>query len=406
MPFESFWIAVILTGALGALLILFGMRRYSYAINPLFQFAIFDIGVLSLLSAIVANSLNDGQGGGLTATLHLVIIYLSGFFLVFLPRRFSLPSRLFDRLQYVAGKNVGSTGYSGISQWLLITLAFALFILLMWTSGAGVLWLTESRLAYQSYRAGSGFIYVMVQWALLVSLLYYLWTRKPQLAGLIMGICLYTCAAYFTGSKANIFSGFVVASIYYNFFVRRIRAMLVLFAPVAVLCAFITLLLLQGSYDEVFLAISYFRDYAETTGQFLERFDEFGLQWGYGTLSDFWFYVPRALYPDKPFEYGILLINKVLFPGAAEQGATPGVLPWALAYLDFGVVGVFISGVFTGFIRRGAYELFLSNRESVLAFVLMIQLSLMPVFAYATLPLILIIGIVLSLFFRKKIVFV
>jgi hypothetical protein len=181
-------------------------------------------------------------------------------------------------------------------------------------------------------------------------------------------------------------------------------AVLVLSAPFVALIAFLMLLFLQGSYVDVWSGISYFKDYAETTGQFLLRFDEFDLQWGYGSLSDFWFYVPRALYPEKPFEYGLTLIHKVLFPGSAELGSTPGVLPWALAYLDFGVVGVFFSGVFAGFIRRGAYESFLANQRSILAFVLMIQLSLMPVFAYATLPLIVIIGVLLVIFMRKKVV--
>lgn len=406
MSIDEFWLAIALISSMTGLLVLFGVRRYRHAINPLFQFAIFDIGVLTLLSAVVANELNDGQEVGLTSVLYLAIVYIVGFFLVFLPPRFYLPRQLFNRFLYVVGKNAGSMGYSGLNQLFLITFVLGLFILLMQGSGAGVLWLTDSRLAYQSYRAGVGFIYVMVQWALLVSLLYYLWTQKPQLAGLFVGVCLYSFVAYFTGSKANFLSGFILVGVYYNFFVKRIPTVLILSAPFVALGAFLMLLLLQGSYGDVLSAISYFRDYAETTGQFLLRFDEFELQWGYGALSDLWFYVPRALYPDKPFEYGIVLIHKVLFPGAAEVGATPGVLPWALAYLDFGVVGVFFSGVFAGFIRRGAYESFLANQRNIFAFVLMIQLSLMPVFAYATLPLIIIIGILLVLFIRKRIVFV
>ena len=403
---DEFYLLMVIVSSLSAFLVLFGIRRYHYIINPLFIFALFDIGLLTLVSAVVVNSLSEGADLGLTAVLSLAVVYLVGFFLIFLPRRFYFPRLLFEGLLTMVGKKSGTEGYGGVSQWLLIMVALSLFFLLMKSSGAGVLWLTDPGLAYLSYRAGSGFIYVMVQWALLASLIYYVWNRKPRLAGFLGVVCLYSLAAYFTGSKANVLAGFVMAGVYYYFFIKKIPTMLILLAPFVGLGSFLILLILQGSYNDVFSAMLYFRDYAQTTGQFLMRFNEFGYHWGYGLLSDLWFYVPRALYADKPYEYGIVLIHKVLFSGAAAQGHTPGVLPWALAYLDFGVVGVFFSGMINGVIRRGAYESFLSNRGSVLAFVLMIQLSLLPVFAYATLPLIIIIGVLLALFMRNKIVFI
>lgn len=223
--------------------------------------------------------------------------------------------------------------------------------------------------------------------------------------GVVFGVVIYSCAAYFTGSKANILAALVLTGVYYNFFVQRISAPVILAAPFLVLVAFLGLLVLFGSFSDMWIALGYFQDYARTTGMFLQSFDEFELQWGYGLLSDLWFYVPRALYPDKPYEYGAGLIHKVLFPGAAEQGHTPGILPWALGYLDFGAVGVFFAGFFAGFVRRGAYESFLANKSNVFAFVLMIHLSLFPVFAYANLPMIIVIGGGLALFMRKRIVF-
>jgi hypothetical protein len=273
----------------------------------------------------------------------------------------------------------------------------------MKTSGAGLLWITDSRQAYQSYRAGVGFIYLMVQWSLLFSLLYYFWARKPKLRGIVVGVILFSFVAFFTGSKGNLLSGLVLAGVYYNFYVKRIPFIVILGAIATVLLIFVSLLILQGSYVDLLSTLSYFREYTETTGQFLARFDEFGFQWGYGALSDLWFYVPRALYPDKPYEYGIVLINKVLFPGAAELGATPGILAWALAYLDFGVIGVFIAGVTTAFIRRGAYDSFLSHSSNPYAFVLMIQLSLLPVFVYATLPMIIPMAVLFLSLVRRKI---
>lgn len=402
----EFIILSIFVTCLAVFLVFLGRYRYRYAINPLFIFAVFDIGFLTILSAIVAKSISGGQDLGLSEVLYLSVLYILGFFLIFLPQRLNLPRQVFNSLVKFCPKNSSLLGFGGVNQLCLVLVAIFLFILLAYVSGAGLLWFTDSRQAYQSFRAGSGPIYVMVQWALLISLMYYIWCRKPRLAALAWAVCLYSLAAYFTGSKVNILAGAMLAGFYYYFFIRKVPAVLIILAPIVGLGFFLILLVLQGSYSDIYSTMSYFRDYALTTGQFLVRFDEFGYQWGYGMLSDLWFYIPRAIYPDKPFEYGIALIHKVLFPGAAAQGHTPGVLPWALAYLDFGAVGVFFSGLVNGFIRRGAYESFLANKTNILAFILMVQLSLLPVFAYATLPMIIVIGILTAIYMQKKIVFV
>lgn len=209
----EFFLLVIFVACLAALLVLFGIRRYHYAINPLFIFAFFDIGLLTVLSGAVAYGLSDGMELGLTTVLYLSMVYILGFFLIFLPRRFYFPCLLFNGLLAVVGKTRGSAGYGGVSQWLLIMIALVLFYFLMISSGAGLLWLTDPRLAYLSYRAGSGYIYLMVQWVLLATLIYYIWTRKPRLTGLLWVVCLYSLAAYFTGSKSNMLAGIIVAGV-------------------------------------------------------------------------------------------------------------------------------------------------------------------------------------------------
>lgn len=405
MEDTEFWIPFSALFGLAFAMGLLGSRRYGYVINPLVVFGMFDIGVLTLLSAVVAIKLNGDIAAGLVSVLYLAIIYLSGFLLAFLFRRFALPRQLFNGLLNIAGASSGYSGYGGISHLILIAGFISIFLVLMKASGAGLLWITDPRSAYLSYRAGVGLIFVITQWALLILLLYYLWTKKPKLIGIVSGAFIYSCTAYFTGSKASVLSGPILAGVYYYFYVKRIPTNLVLVAPFLMLLAFLGLLQLQGSYSGILISLAYFQDYAGTTGMFLQRFDEFELQWGYGLLSDLWFYIPRTFYPDKPFEYGAVLIHKVLFPGAAAQGHTPGILPWALGYLDFGTVGVFFVGFFAGFVRRGVYESFLANKSNVFAFVLMIHISLFPIFAYATLPMIIAIGVGLVLFMRKRIVF-
>lgn len=377
----GFWLLFSITCGISCFLGLWGIKRYNYVINPLMVFAIFDVGVLTLLSVTVTSVLDVAQNAGLSAVLYMTIIYIIGFAAVFLPRHFQAPRQLFDAFVGFVGKSECPDKFGSFNQLFVILVSIALFILLARTSGAGMLWVTSPRVAYQGYREGVGYFFLLLQWTLLGTLAYYIMTKRPRLTGLVISVFLYVLAAYFTGSKNNILAGLIISGAYYNFFIKKLSGTQIFVALIGILASFWYLLISQGSYTDIVSAISYFRDYAYTTAQFLMRFDEFKLQWGHGFISDFWFYVPRALYPGKPFEYGVLLIHETLYPGAAELGHTPGVLPWALSYLDFGAVGVFIAGVLTGFVRRGAYESFLNNRTNSLAFLLMVQFSIVSVFS-------------------------
>ena len=140
----------------------------------------------------------------------------------------------------------------------------------------------------------------------------------------------------------------------------------------------------------------YFADYVRTAVLFIDQFDQ-KYKWGSVTLSELWFYVPRALYESKPYEYGLTYIHEALFPGMAELGHTPGVLPWITAYLDFWVVGVFAFGLISGMVRRGVFEAYIYDKSNPLGFILMVQVSIYPVFIYATILITLILASMLAL---------
>jgi hypothetical protein len=280
---------------------------------------------------------------------------------------------------------------------LFVAIAFVLvFFALMIFSGAGTLWITSPRTAYQDFRAGSGFLFMLVQWISTSGFLIYLFARPQSMTSSLKALAVYVSIAYFTGSKGAIVSGFILWSSFVNFYVRKISVFWFFGAILLCIPLMLLLLVVQGVYGTLFEALDYFKDYVATTALFLGRFDDFGFRYGAASLSDLWFYVPRAFYPGKPFEYGLTLIHQVLFPGWAETGHTPGLLPWSIAYLDFGVLGVFFSGFFGGFIKRLAYENFLSRPYSIFAFVLLMQLALFPVYIYASLPLSILIAFLLA----------
>lgn len=379
----------------------FGAWRYRTPLNPLTLFACSAIGIFTLGSGAVVAFILPGRFPASALSLAAIIstLYLAGVLLPYLFRG-PLPAQLFGKFLSVLGLNSQrlATRFSFIRFFLLLLGAVAALFLVAVIGGGGSFWLTHPRWAYQEFRAGVGLFWLMAQWFLVFAWMYYLWSRRPRAleTGLMLG--LFCFLAYFTGSKNNILILGVVAVVYYNFLVKPIRVVVLAGLALSGLVAMLGLLVLQGSFADLVLALAYF-DYYGTTAHFLARFDEFGFQLGKVWLSSFWFFVPRALYPDKPFEYGATLLHGVLFPGAAEAGHTPGFLAWTPAYLDFGAVGVFALGALQGFWQRMAYEHFFRS-PSFFSFFFMIHLSLWPVMAYAPLTLALVWSVAQALLFR------
>jgi hypothetical protein len=196
---------------------------------------------------------------------------------------------------------------------------------------------------------------------------------------------LFCSADYFTGSKGNVLMIVISAVIYYNFYVNRIGVGRISLTVVSMFGLLLALLVFQGSVDKLEEIPLYFGEYVHTTAMFFERFPQFGgFRYGAISLSELWYYVPRGLYPGKPFEYGVLLIHERLFPGAAEQGSTPGILTWVGVYWDFGYAGLFVLGLACGACKRAVFDYFLKNRDRLLPFLFMIQFSLAPVLPFAT----------------------
>jgi hypothetical protein len=284
---------------------------------------------------------------------------------------------------------------------VLLGCAVGFFVALAVVGGGGMRWLTDTREAYIANRAGAGPFYAAMHWFMVFAFLYYLWTHHPRGMRLIVITCLFAFAAYFSGSKNNILTMLVIGVVYYNFYVRQIPMFGYMVFTGLILSLFSVLLVIHGMTGNFFEIFgTNFRDYFDVTAQFLWRFDEFGYRYGSASVSDLWFYVPRLLFPDKPYEYGVLLIHQVLFPGMAELGSTPGILSWAMAYLDFGVIGVFISGFLAGFWQRAAFEYFLKHRHSFCAFLLMMQFALWAPLPFATSGMTFIMAIGLGIYFR------
>ena len=394
----SFWVL----GILAFLSAWYGIRRYRTPLNPLTLFSVTQNGLFTIFSGIVAIDLSPTYPpDDIVKTLLISSVYLGGATLPYLFHG-SLPLRLFGNALSFFGLNSReiAQGFSSMKFALILAGSVVSFVALMFFGGGGTLWLSDTREAYIGFRSGAGPFYALTQWLLTFAMLYLIWSLKPRASKLWLIVLLFFAAMSFLGSKNNMLTLAVIGMAYHNFYIKRIYYKIYIALAFVTPLAFLGLLLAQGSFPSLLEAVIYFRDYFDTTAQMVSRFDEFSFHYGEGWLSSLWFYVPRGIYPDKPYEYGVTLIHQVLFPGAAEAGHTPGLLVWSLSYLDFGILGVFFDGLLGGLFQRMAYEYFLNNKRKFFAFTFALQFAIWPIWTFSPLIIVIILSVSQSIFLR------
>ena len=265
---------------------------------------------------------------------------------------------------------------------LLLVLGFMCLVVL---GDAGLLWFIDPRLAYLNYRGatGDGALFVFAQWMLTIAsaiCLFVVRTRKTRLSIVLIFLC---AAAYFFGSKQILLNLFIYAT--YLIDQQGYKLKLKHFCLIAVIAVIAFLTLLGGLDDTTPLVFAglYFSEYAVNTARIFspEVLKSFSI--GEIFFSNFWTYLPRFLFPDKPFEYGQVLINSILFPGAAEMGQTPGLLYWSAYYVDFGFIGIFVYGLLRGLIDKALFSALRKSSEQPLKMALCFSMCITPLFLYA-----------------------
>jgi hypothetical protein len=209
-------------------------------------------------------------------------------------------------------------------------------------------WLLNPREGYQLYRTGFGHWYALSVSALSVSFLLF-FLAKPEPRSLLRVTFVHMIMGYFLGSKGLILSIFG-ASLVFMWFInwRHLNKFLILGAPIIFsILLFNLYLALQEGFD--LLAIAKYFDYYKNAADYYNAFfsNEIGLYYGEIFLSSFWSYLPRFIVPDKPFVYGITLINEIFYPGQAELTNTPGFGGAVFEFSDFGLLGIIFYGFFS-----------------------------------------------------------
>ncbi|PCJ29317.1 MAG: hypothetical protein COA99_19530 [Moraxellaceae bacterium] len=222
-----------------------------------------------------------------------------------------------------------------------LLLFFLTFILL--TRDFGLLnWIANPREGYQLHRVGNGQWYALSLLFLSVSFTLIMVYTKTVLKTIFV-FFFYAFLIFFLGSK-----GFVLS--YFIFFLiilwyrksKYFKKLFLILPPIGFF-----LLILNFNPNNLADIFKYFDHYINSA-MYYEAYSkgEIKLYYGYIWISDFYHYLPRILFPDKPYIYGLLHVNEFFWPGAAELTNTPAFGGPLAAFADFGILGVLLSSLF------------------------------------------------------------
>jgi oligosaccharide repeat unit polymerase len=222
--------------------------------------------------------------------------------------------------------------------WLFLIVFFISFFLVANHSYGVINWINHPRTGYQLHRSGVGHFYALSISMISVSYVLFTISAKRNISVIFISIAFISLVSLL-GTKGFMLSFFTYTIIILWF--RKYRHLKVLFI-IGFSLVTIVMLLNFGQFDYVSIA-KYFDHHLNSVMYYKAYFsDNLDLFYGKIWITDFWSLVPRSIFPEKPYVYGVLHVNEYLFPGAAESTFTPAFGGPIKAFADFGVLGVIL----------------------------------------------------------------
>lgn len=269
-----------------------------------------------------------------------------------------------------------------------LLLSLAAWVLLASSDFGIAAWLANPREGYQLHRTGSGHWFALSITFLAASMLLSFLSR-PTPAAILLKAPLFVVLAYFTGSKGVMLSLFTTAMVFLAFLAwKPLPRFLGIGIPLILALLVYNLFLARGdvlTLQSVFEYFDYYKNAAMYYSDYLRGQTRYF--WGEIAWTSYASYMPRALWPDKPVVYGILLVNEIYYPGQAELTNTPAFGGAVEYFADFGVPAVALSGLFSSISILTAFAghmLFgrssASVRRPTVPFVAALTLQFVPAF--------------------------
>jgi oligosaccharide repeat unit polymerase len=225
-------------------------------------------------------------------------------------------------------------------------LFFLSFYILTSSSFGFVNWLMDPRTGYQLHRVGAGQFWVFSISFLSVSFAIFTFYVKKNI-NLFMFLLFYLYSAFLLGSKGIVldFLVFFIIILWVRRFqnLKKVFLIILPLALVLMLVNFFSSMGFNGDGTDYEKVLSYFDYYINSAMYFKEYYSgKISLFYGQIYFSDFWSLIPRGLFPNKPYVYGITLVNEYFFPGAAAETNTPAFGGPINYFADFGILGVIL----------------------------------------------------------------
>lgn len=349
-----------------------GRKKYETYFNPLTFELVWSFGVFHFLSAVLSIFTRDYlplsyDDGSYIKTL-LISIYGA---LAFLLSYCFIPVKSISKeLKSFFSPRILKTATIRRIRILLFCLGILSWGYLIVATSGGFLWITNSRLAYIEHRTGSGQYYALYLWSLNASFIFLLFELKSMgVRNFILYFkysLVYIFLLFFSGSKGAMIAPIIFLLFFYDMHINKIKSSVII-SMLFIVGSSVILVLLSNSND-IIGVLAYFSEYFNMTAEYIYWSDEIGHLFGYGLLTDFYSMLPRSIFENKPYIYGVLHIHDFITPGQAEAGNTFGILQWTLSYLDFGVLGVIIYYALKGILEKIIFEIWLL-RQTIFTYI-------------------------------------
>ncbi len=222
-------------------------------------------------------------------------------------------------------------------------------------------YLATPRRIYELTRTGYGLSFFTSNLLALLSLLFCLYSYNRYKLLIFISFSLSLIVIYLHGSKTAILSIFLIYVLYKSSISNKtynLKYVFIFVSLIALLMSMFFWLTFNIEITQVFLAMAGYSDYTRNAILLYEKSIDFEM----GRLlieTEFYSRVPRALFPDKPNDFGYLELAKIYFPEAfyLNQGAPS--FGFGSYYADFGylthiIISIlfFFKGTLVGMFRN------------------------------------------------------
>ena len=208
-------------------------------------------------------------------------------------------------------------------------------------------WMINPREGYQGYRSGYGPLYALSMSSLAVAVILAC-LRKMKPVRLIFTLIMYMPLAYMLGTKAAFLNLFLTVAIMIWFTRWKWFSPFMLIGTVLIFILMLFNFYMSNGNINLITIGAYF-DHYRNAADYYNQYLSGDIDLFYGDIftTSYYSYIPRAIWPDKPYAYGAVLVNEIFFPGAAARTNTPAFGGAVPQFADFSWAGIIFYGFFS-----------------------------------------------------------